>query len=121
MHFLYMHETMKNTLIQIKSNGMGEKDEKLSQILIQKYFELISEEQIPPGFIVFYNEGVKLLCEGSPSLNALELLASKGTKLIACSTCLNYFNLADKQKTGVSGSMQDIISLQSKAVKVITL
>lgn len=112
---------MKNTLIQVNNDGMGAKEEALSKTLILKYFQLLSEEETPPAFIVFYNRGVRLLCEGEETLIPLQKLTEKGTKLIACSTCLNYFNLIEKLSVGISGSMQDIINLQSKVDKVITL
>lgn len=112
---------MKNTLIQVAGYGMGRKDEKLSKILIEKYFNLLAEEQKVPSVIVFYNEGVKLLCENSFVTIALQNLVSKGTTLIGCGTCLDYFDLTGEQTVGIRGSMQDIISLQSKAKKVITL
>lgn len=112
---------MRNTLIQVNQNGMGGQETKLSLLLIKKYFKLLTEEENPPAFIVFYNEGVKLLCEGSSSLVPLQELTQKGTKLIACSTCLEYFNISEKRKIGESGSMLDIIALQKKSSKIITL
>ncbi|WP_116496834.1 DsrE family protein [Balneicella halophila] len=112
---------MKNTLIQINSNGMGTSELALASILIEKYFQLLLEEDVAPKFIVFYNEGVKLLCEDSNCLKFLQELAEKGTKLIGCSTCLNYFKLTEKLAVGTRGSMQDIISLQAKVDKVISL
>lgn len=112
---------MKNTLIQVGSYGMGGKESKLGLNLIEKYFTLLNEQQEPPQFMTFYNEGVKLLCVDSPTLSAMENLEKRGTKLLACSTCLNYFNLSEKQVVGISGSMADIIDLQAKAEKIITL
>lgn len=100
---------------------MGSGDQELSMLLIQKYLELVVEEDTPPSFIVFYNEGVKLLCQKSNALDALKKLSQLGTKLIACSTCLNHFNLQEKLAVGISGSMMDIIDLQKKADKIITL
>lgn len=112
---------MKNTLIQINKQGMGSGDQELSLLLIQKYLELLQEEKTPPSFIVFYNEGVKLLCKESKVLESLKRLDSFGTKLIACSTCLNHFNLQKELAVGISGSMMDIIDLQKKADRIITL
>lgn len=112
---------MKDTLIQINNYGMGNGSPTLALTLVTKYFELLAEEPTPPSFIVFYNEGVRLTCDESPTLLALSSLEAKGTKLISCSTCLNFFDLKEKIRVGLSGSMSDIISLQNKAQKVITL
>jgi hypothetical protein len=54
-------------------------------------------------------------------LDQLVALEKKGVRLIVCSTCLNYFGLLDKIKTGIAGSMADILEAQLRAGKVITL
>jgi predicted peroxiredoxin len=59
--------------------------------------------------------------EGSPVLDTLKSLESKGVRLILCSTCLNFFNLAEKVKVGIVGGMTDIIEAQMKAEKVISV
>ncbi|HEY4691832.1 MAG TPA: DsrE family protein, partial [Bellilinea sp.] len=64
---------------------------------------------------------VKLAVAGSPVLETLMSLEAKGVHLILCSTCLNYFNLADQVQVGIVGGMPDIIEAQRKAAKVITL
>ncbi|GAF04430.1 DsrE family protein [Saccharicrinis fermentans] len=112
---------MKNTLIQITKNGMGEGDEALSLSLIANYLKLVNEESNFPLFMSFYNGGVKLLCEGSPVIDTLKLLEKKGVKMLACKTCLNYYHLLDKRMVGVEATMVDIVSLQKVADKVINL
>ncbi len=112
---------MKNILIQVNKNGMGGAESPLALTLISKYFQLLTEEETPPSFIVFYNEGVKLLCENTSIIAQLKDLENKGVQMIACSTCLDYFSLLDKQIIGKSGSMQDIVTLQKKSDKVITI
>jgi sulfur relay (sulfurtransferase) complex TusBCD TusD component (DsrE family) len=54
-------------------------------------------------------------------LDQLAVLEKKGVRLIVCSTCLNYFGLMDKVKTGIAGGMADILEAQLIAGKVITL
>ena len=112
---------MKNTLIQITKNGMGEGDEALSLSLVANYLKLVNEESNFPLFMAFYNGGVKLLCDGSPVLDTLKSLEKKGVKMLACKTCLSYYHLLDKRKVGVEATMVDIMSLQKAADKVISL
>ncbi len=112
---------MINTLIQINQNGMGNADPELSLILVCNYLKLLGEEKNPPRVIAFYNEGVKLLCEGSPALEQLKFLEDMGVKLMACKTCLNHFDLMAKLEVGIYATMMDIIELQKVADKVITL
>ena len=112
---------MKNTLIQITNNGMGSGSEELGIKLIKNYLTLINEEDNMPKFITFYNSGVKLLCKNSPALEMLKTLEQKGVQLIACKTCLNYFELMDEFEVGIMGTMIDIIGLQKVANKVINV
>ena len=112
---------MKNTIIQITNNGMGNADETLQHKLVGKYLELIQLNDSLPNAICFYTDGVKLVVEGSPVRDQLSALESKGVRLIVCSTCLDYFNLTDKVQLGIVGGMTDIIEAQTKAEKVITL
>ncbi|HEX2995148.1 MAG TPA: DsrE family protein [Anaerolineales bacterium] len=112
---------MKNTVVLITNNGMGSADEKLQLMLIGKYFELLLQSEDVPAAICFYTNGVKLVCEGSPVIEALHNLESKGVRLIVCTTCLNYFNLMGQVKAGIVGGMGDILEAQMKAEKVITL
>ncbi len=112
---------MKNTVIVVTNNGMGNADEKLQQLLFAKYLELLLHNTDLPAALCFYTEGVKLVCEGSPVIESLRSLENKGVHLIICSTCLNYFDLTDKVQAGIVGGMGDILEAQTKAEKVITI
>jgi len=111
----------KDTILLIANNGMGKAVDPLPQELIDKYFELIGQNDLLPNAICFYTDGVKLVCEGSPVLEKLQALEARGVRLIVCSTCLSFFGLEDKIKVGVTGGMTDIIEAQVQAEKVITL
>ncbi len=110
-----------NTLLQVTSYGMGHGSEELALQLFNNYIKLSLEDNRLPKIIVFYNEAVKLICEGSPAIDVLKEAESKGTKLLACKTCLNHFQLLEKMVVGVGGTMMDIITLQAEASKIITL
>jgi len=110
-----------DTVILIARNGMGEADQELQYKLVGTYLKLLDEHNLLPGAICFYTEGVYLVVEGSPVLDTLASLESKGVRLILCSTCLNYFNLLDKVKVGIVGGMGDILEAQHRASKVISL
>jgi len=112
---------MKNTAILITNNGMGKADEPLQQKLLGKYLDLLMQNGVLPNALCFYTEGVRLVCEGSPLLEALHALETKGVRLIVCSTCLNYFNLTEKVQVGIVGGMGDILEAQMKADKVVTI
>jgi intracellular sulfur oxidation DsrE/DsrF family protein len=110
-----------STAILITRNGMGEAEAGLQQKLMNIYFTMLEENELLPGAICFYADGVKLVVEGSPVLDILHKLESKGVHLIVCSTCLQYYGLTEKVAVGIAGGMHDIILAQWMADKVITL
>jgi hypothetical protein len=110
-----------DTVILITNNGMGHGPEELQLTLISKYLLLLDQNGDLPAAICFYTEGVKLVIDGSPVLEFLQALERKGVRLIVCSTCLNYYGVTEKVKTGIVGSMADILEAQQKAGKVFSL
>jgi intracellular sulfur oxidation DsrE/DsrF family protein len=115
------HPSFSDTVIVITRQGMGSADVELQQKLLDTYLKLLLENSTLPAAVCFYTDGVKLVVEGSPLLERLKQLEGHGVRLIACSTCLNYFGLAEKVRVGVVGGMPDIIEAQVRSNKVITL
>jgi len=112
---------MKDTIILVTNNGMGQADLALQHKLATKYFELLIQNANLPAAICFYTEGVKLTVTGSPVVEQLKRLEAKGVRLIICSTCLDFYGLSDQTQVGIVGGMGDIIEAQTKASKVITI
>ncbi len=113
--------TMQSTVILVTRNGMGTAEQALAHKLAGTYFKLLLENGDLPAAICFYAEGINLVVAGSPILEPLAELESKGVRLIVCTTCLNYYNLMDQLKVGIPGGMGDILAAQAAAYKVITL
>lgn len=113
---------MKDSIILVTNNGMGKAPTpQLQHILAAKYFELLLQNNELPAAICFYTDGVRLTVSGSPVLDQLKALETKGVRLIICSTCLDYFDIRDDVQVGIIGGMPDIIESQTKASKVITI
>ena len=109
------------TVILITRNGMGQGEPALQLKLITTYLKLLDENNILPAAICFYTEGVRLAVTSSPVLEELRSLQAKGVHLILCSTCLSYYHLTNEVQVGIVGGMTDIIELQRRADKVITI
>lgn len=117
-----MSETNNGKITVIVNRyGMGNADEELSLLLAKNYFTLLYEENNIPAYICFYAEGVKLTIEGSPVIEELKALESKGAKLLVCKTCLNYYKAVEKVKAGTVATMLDIIGAQQNCTKAITI
>jgi intracellular sulfur oxidation DsrE/DsrF family protein len=110
-----------STLIVINNDGMGQADRPLCHMLIRNYLRLLAENDMLPGAIAFYTEGVRLVIDGSPVLDDLRALEQKGVHLLICKTCIDYYQVADQVRVGIVGGMGDIMAAQWKAEKVITL
>ena len=110
-----------NITVIINRNGMGEADSVLSHKLAGSFLNMLDLGEKLPGHICMYAEGVKLATTGSPVLEELESLVSKGVKVLVCTTCLNHFELLDELKVGTAGGMKDMVEAQWNADKVITI
>ena len=93
----------------------------LQQKLAAKFLQLNLEANMLPAKILFYTDGVKLACEGSPVIDTLRTMNDRGVELILCSTCLDFYGLREKVAVGIVGGMPDIIEAMSAAGKVISL
>jgi hypothetical protein len=109
------------TVLLVTRNGMGDAEPALQQKLISTYFKLLDENSLLPAAICFYANGVHLVVEGSPVIDTLKSLEAKGVHLVLCSTCLNYYQLAEQVQVGIVGGMTDIIEAQYRAGKVISI
>lgn len=110
-----------DTVISITRPGMGSGPIELQQMLVSKFLALTMESGELPSKILFYTDGVRLVCDGSPVLESLRQLEAQGVELVLCKTCLDFLGLADQVQVGVVGGMGDIIEAMNRAAKVIAL
>ncbi len=111
----------KDSVVLFSRNGMGNAPEPLPLTLAGKYLSLTLKSGDYPAKILFYTDGVRLACIGSPVLPQLKLLESKGVELVLCKTCLDFFKLSNQVQVGIIGGMGDILETIQKAEKVISL
>jgi hypothetical protein len=109
------------TVLFFTRNGMGHGPADLQQKLVAKYLSLTLESGDLPAQILFYTDGVRLACQGSPVLDQLRAFEAKGVELVLCSTCLDFFELSEKVEVGIVGGMGDILTALQKAGKIIPL
>ncbi len=84
---------MPSKIILIQSEVLGRGDDELGMLLMANFLRLLGESQDKPGTLVFWNAGVRLVCEGSWVLEHLKKLEGQGVEILACTTCLEYFEL----------------------------
>ena len=95
-------------VVQIGSRAMGKGDDDLGQLLLKSFIKTIQNLDQLPATMVFYNSGVHLCCSGSPVLDDLTALGERGVEVLACGTCLNFFEIAGQLKVGRVTDMLEI-------------
>ncbi|MDD5875386.1 MAG: sulfurtransferase-like selenium metabolism protein YedF [Eubacteriales bacterium] len=103
--------------------GVGAGDDELGQNLAKMaIFTLSQQEDNIPSYILFMNGGVKLTTGIEPQIvDNLNTLIEKGTKVLVCGTCLNFYGVKDDCKVGTVSNMYDILGAMQEVSKVITL
>jgi intracellular sulfur oxidation DsrE/DsrF family protein len=109
------------TVIVIARDGMGDAPKELRDKLLRSYLTLLAQNGMLPRVICFYASGVHLVVEDSPVLAELQGLEALGVRLVACSTCIDYYGLAERVRVGVVGGMGDILEAQWTADHVLAL
>ena len=79
----------------------------------------LTQQDILPTTILFYNGGATLTVEGSASLEDLKNLEAQGVEIMTCGTCLNYYNLSDKLAVGEVTNMYAIVEKLTTADLVV--
>ena len=108
-----------NIVVAIGSDKMGCGDEKLGKNLMKAFIFSLSQAEVHPKTMLFFNGGAHLTCEGSLSLEDLNNLKELGVKIFTCGTCLDFYGLKDKLKVGEVTNMYDIVSTMESASLVI--
>ncbi len=96
---------MSSKVILIQSEVLGRGNDELGMMLMSNFLRLLGESPDKPASLIFWNAGVKLVCEGSRVLEHLKKLEGLGIEILACTTCLEYFDLVDKLKVGKPTTM----------------
>jgi selenium metabolism protein YedF len=91
--------------ILIQSEVLGRGDDELGMNLMANFLRLLEESTDKPSRMIFWNTGVRLLCEGSWALEHLKVLEEQGIEILACQTCLDFFELTEKLMVGKPTNM----------------
>ena len=102
---------MTKKVFLIQSEGLGRGEEQLGALLMANFLRLLGGNEEKPETIIFWNTGVRLLCEGSKVLEHLKKLEEQGVTLLACTTCMEYLELENKMVVGKPTTM--VKSIQS--------
>ncbi len=108
-------------VLVVSSDKMGRGETELGQILVRSFFHTLGEVEPLPQTMVFFNTGVKLVCQGSAVLDDLCALEAQGIEMLVCGTCLDYFELKETVAVGRVSNMYEIAETLLRAGKVVSL
>lgn len=98
---------------------MGEGNDELGAKLMSAFVFSLTQQDVLPDTLLFFNDGVKLTTEGSPVLEDLQKLADAGVEILSCGTCLAFHDWTDKLAVGGVTNMYVIAQKQLEAGVVV--
>ncbi|MBN2645504.1 MAG: sulfurtransferase-like selenium metabolism protein YedF [Desulfuromonadaceae bacterium] len=108
-----------NNVVYIASACMGQGADELGEVLMRNFIFTLGEVHPLPKAILFVNSGVKLTCNGSAVLEALEKLAHAGVEIASCGLCLEFFGLKEQLQIGRVSNMLETVEALSAADRII--
>ena len=101
--------------IVIASKELGDGSDELGAALMKSYLFALSEADVIPENLLFLNGGVKLVVEDSPAIESLKKLEKRGTKILSCGLCLDFYHLKDKIAIGEITNMYAIVEIMNSS------
>jgi selenium metabolism protein YedF len=108
-------------VVVIPQDQMGRGEAKLGHILMRAFLHTLTEVSGRPEKMIFFNTGVKLTVGGSEILDDLRALENKGTEILVCGTCLDYFGLKEKIAVGQISNMYTIAETMLAAGRLVAV
>ena len=108
-------------IVVISSQFAGTGNDELGAALMKSFIYTLTEADVLPTCILFYNGGVRLTTNGSGVLEDLNRLAAGGVDILSCGTCLNYYGLTEELAVGQVTNMYEIFERQKNAGKIVRI
>ena len=109
------------TCLFVQNDKIGHGDDTLGAGLMKNFLATLKEMGPELWRIIFVNNGVKLCCQGSESLETLLDLEKSGVSILVCGTCLTHFDLLESKQVGETTNMLDVVTSLQLASKVISV
>ncbi|MBO0453944.1 MULTISPECIES: sulfurtransferase-like selenium metabolism protein YedF [Enterococcus] len=112
-----MIATVDDYIVVVDTNVMGRGSDELGKNLLKGFIYSLTEQDVLPEKVIFYNGGVHSVVEGSDSLEDLQSLIEKGVEIYACGACLNFYELT--ASIGEVTNMYRIVEMMRQAPKIV--
>ena len=111
----------KSWALFIGNEGIGQGDPVLGASLLKMCLYTLTQGEDLPDYILMMNGGVKAAVEHEQAIEHLKELEARGTTVLVCGACLNFFGMTDDLKAGTLSNMYDILTAMQNVDKVISL
>lgn len=112
-------DSRTNVVVAISSGEIGQGDSALGKMLMKGFIFALTQQDVLPSTILFYNSGAYLTCEETPILDDIKSLEAQGVEILTCGTCLNHYGLAEQLKVGSTTNMYVIVEKMLQAGSVV--
>lgn len=112
-------QTPEKLVLYIPSDRLGGGPEELGRVLLRSFLKTCKELPRAPWRALFLNSGIALTTEGSPLVDDLLALQERGTEILSCGTCLDYFGAKDRLRVGRVSNMTEIVHTLTTAGRVL--
>ena len=109
------------TVLALLTDTLGQGDPDLGRKLMLGFLRTTLDTSPRPWRLVLLNHGVRLATVDDVTVDALRLLAEAGVEILACGTCLEHFELADRLRAGRVSNMFEIVESLNAAAKVVSI
>lgn len=103
--------TENEYVVVINSDKMGTGDEGFGKKLLENFVYALTEQDAIPKMVVLYNSGIRLTTENEKTITDLTALQSKGTEVLSCGLCLDFYGLKEQLKVGSATNMYRIVEI----------
>jgi intracellular sulfur oxidation DsrE/DsrF family protein len=110
---------MKNKVILLTTDIMGTERE-IGEQALETFFTLLKQKDEKPKAIFCVNKGVLALTDASLCSVHLKELEDSGVEVLACKTCVDYYEVESKLTVGVISGMGTFVNLASE-YEVLTI
>jgi len=111
----------KKIMVMCATDRIGFGDDTLGLKLMVNFLRTLKEMGDELWRLVFVNNGVKLVIDGSEVLEDLKNYEKEGLKVLVCGTCLDHFSILERKQVGETTNMLDIVTAMQLADQVISI
>ena len=96
-------------LMLLKSTGIGGGEPDLGEQLLRAFLSQLLEGDRLPARIVCLNTGIFLTTAGSVAGELLQQFEQRGSEILSCGTCLDYYGRKDRLRIGRPTNMKETV------------